>query len=279
MAFTLLGKYALDCTSYLNQQGYYSTNIGTEASEVFTAKLEAKTWKKIINALVAIIDKASIEVTKEGLKFTAMDPSHICMVDFSMEKEQFEEYEIKEAENLTMGIDVGEMRKLINRSKPDETLTLIADEAQITMKLQQKDSETVRRFRIPQIDVLGDEKYVVPHLDTTAQVRLPSYMFDDAIKDVYLVSNNVTFHCTRPIFIVSGEGDSGSVQTEIKEWLEYDVREECKCSFNLSYLTDLSKTIEDEVILDLGTDMPMKISFVLGGAEFQFVLAPRVERE
>lgn len=246
---------------------------------MFTAKLEAKTWKKIINALVAIIDKASIEVTKEGLKFTAMDPSHICMVDFSMEKEQFEEYEIKEAENLTMGIDVGEMRKLINRSKPDETLTLIADEAQITMKLQQKDSETVRRFRIPQIDVLGDEKYVVPHLDTTAQVRFPSYMFDDAIKDVHLVSDNVTFHCTESIFIVSGEGDSGSVLTEIKEWLEYDVREECKCSFNLSYLTDLSKTIEDEVILDLGTDMPMKISFVLGGAEFQFILAPQVERE
>jgi proliferating cell nuclear antigen len=244
---------------------------------MFRAKLEAKTWKKIINALASIIEEVSIEVTPEGVQFTAMDPSHISMVDFHMGKEHFEEYEL--TEEMSLGLDVDENRKIINRSKPDDILTLEADQNRITLTFQQRDGETVRRFGLPLIDVIGGEKYKVPHLDTTAMVRLPSYTFDDAIKDAYIISDNVTFKADPDIFLVKAEGDSGNIETEIKEWLEYEVKEQSQSTYNLSYLTDVAKSIEDEVTIDLGNDMPLKLVFTLDGAEILFILAPRVERE
>jgi proliferating cell nuclear antigen len=244
---------------------------------MFRAKLEAKTWKKIINALANIIEEVSIEVTPEGVQFTAMDPSHISMVDFSMGKEHFEEYEI--TEGMALGLDIDENRKIINRSKPDDVLTLEADENRLTLTFQQRDGETVRRFGLPLIDVIGGEKYKVPHLDTTAKIRLPSYVFDDGIKDAYIISDNVTFRAEPDVFQVKAEGDSGSIETEIKEWLEYEVTEQSQSTYNLSYLTDIAKSVEDEVTIDLGNDMPLKLVFTLDGAEILFILAPRVERE
>lgn len=244
---------------------------------MFRTKLEAKTWKKIINALASIIEEVSLDVGPEGIQFTAMDPSHISMVDFHMGKEHFEEYEV--TEEMKLGLDVDENRKIINRSKPDDILTIEADPSRITLTLQQRDGGTVRRFGLPLIDVMGGEKYKLPHLDTAVRVRIPSYLFDDAIKDASIISDNITFRAQPEVFLVKAEGDSGSIETEIKEWLEYEVREEIQSTFNLSYLTDIAKSLEDEVTIDLGNDMPLKLSFTLDGAEFQFILAPRVERE
>ncbi|MBU7031572.1 MAG: proliferating cell nuclear antigen (pcna) [Theionarchaea archaeon] len=244
---------------------------------MFRAKLEAKTWKKIINAIASIIEEVSIDVTSEGIKFTAMDPSHISMVDFHMGKEHFEEYEL--TEETSLGLDIDENRKIINRSKPDDILTLEADETKITLTFQQRDGETVRRFGIPLIDVIGGEKYKVPHLDTTSMIRLPSYVFDDAIKDAYIISDNVTFIAQPALFRVKAEGDTGSIETEIREWVEYDVKEESTSTFNLSYLTDVAKSVENEITLNLGNDMPLKLAFTLDNAEILFILAPRVERE
>jgi len=245
---------------------------------VFTAKLEAKTWKKIINATAAVIEEVSIEVKPDGLEFTAMDPSHISMLYCFMPKGSFTEYSITE-KHFTLGIDVDEVRKIMNRSKPDEILTMKASEDKIILEFSKTDEESVRRFSFSQIDVQLGEKYVVPHLETTSTIRLPAYMFDDAIKDVRLMSNVITFESDPDVFSVSGDGDSGDILIEIKEWLEYDVQQKSKCSFNITYLTDISKILEDEVTIELGSDIPVKLIFALGGAEFLFILAPRVDKE
>jgi proliferating cell nuclear antigen len=244
---------------------------------MFRTKLEAKTWKKIINALASVIEEVSIEATPDGIQFTAMDPSHISMVDFHMGKEHFEEYEI--TEETSLGIDVDENRKIINRSKPDDILTMDADESRLKLTFQRSDGENIRRFELPLIDVIGGEKYKVPQLDTSVMIRLPSYVFDDAIKDAYIIADNVTFQAQSDVFLVKAEGDTGSIETEIKEWLEYEVKEDVQSTYNLSYLTDVAKSVEDEVTLNMGNDMPLKLAFTLDGADILFILAPRVERE
>jgi len=245
---------------------------------MFTAKLEAKTWKKIIHALYGIIDEAAIRVTKEGLKFIAMDPSHISMVDFCMAKEHFDEYVV--TEEISLGLDIDETRKIINRSKPDDILTVKTDENRITFTFKQRDAETVRRFGLPLIDIIGsDEILKIPTLETTATIKLPAFVLNDCIKDANIFSDNIILRAEENIFLTRAEGDSGKAITEIKEWLEYSVQEKAQSAFNLSYLTDIAKSIEDEVTIDLGNKMPLKLTFTLDNAEFMFILAPRVEKE
>ncbi|MBU7045049.1 MAG: proliferating cell nuclear antigen (pcna) [Theionarchaea archaeon] len=244
---------------------------------MFHAKLPAKTWKKIINALSSIIDEVLIEVTAEGIQFTAMDPSHISMVDFHMGKEHFEEYKV--SGEISLGLDIDENRKIINRSKPDDVLTLTADQSRVTYEFQQKDGESKRRFSLPLIEVTLDEKYKVPHLETTATIRLLAYVFEDSIKDAYIIADNVKFKAAPNFFSAFADGDSGNFLVEIKDWLDYEVIEQCESIFNLSYLTDIAKSIEDEVTLELGNDIPLKLSFTLDGAEILFILAPRVDKE
>lgn len=244
---------------------------------MFTAKLEAKAWKKIISAFSGIVDEINITATTDKLKATSMDPSHICMVDFNMGKEHFEEYVFTEEAEL--GIDVQEMKKILNRSKPDEMLYLEVDENQLTLIFQKKDTESIRKFVMPLISIISGEKYRVPALQPTAVLTIPSWTFNDAIKDAYLVSDHVTFEAEEDVLRVSADGNSGMAETQIREWISFDFIQTAEGTYNLSYLADIGKSIEDEVTIDIGTDLPLMLSFTLDGADFMFILAPRVERE
>ena len=82
---------------------------------MFTATLPAKSFKKIIRCISTVITEADFKVTREGIKFTTMDPSHISMIDFHMAKEHFEEYFLDgELDGETsLGMDIEEIRELL----------------------------------------------------------------------------------------------------------------------------------------------------------------------
>ncbi|MFQ6088859.1 MAG: proliferating cell nuclear antigen (pcna) [Candidatus Methanofastidiosia archaeon] len=244
---------------------------------MFSARLKAKTWRKIVNAVSAIVEEVPIELTKKGIRFTAMDPSHISMIDFKMKSKHFEEYKL--TEEFTIGIDLDEMKKIVNRSKPQEDLTMKADKSSLNLTFRQSDGESIRRFKLPIIDILGGENFKIPELSTTVKAKLSAYVFDDAIKDAYIVSDHITFHANKDGLIMRAQGEAGEIETEVRELLEYKFSEDVKATFNLSYLTDISKAVEDEITMCLGTDMPIRLEFSLDNSEIVFILAPRVERE
>jgi len=244
---------------------------------MFEARLEAKTWKKIINAISAIVEEAPLQVTPEGIKFTAMDPSHISMIDFFLRKENFLEYRLDE--KVTIGIDVEEMKKIINRSKPADEMTMETHGNKLSLTFQSREGEAVRKFSLSLIDIMGMESFKVPSLQTTASIKLSALAFDDGIKDAQVVADHITFVAREGEFIMKAEGDSGGIESTVKELISIEVSSPTEATFNLSYLTDISRAIEEIVALHLGTNMPLKLEFTLDGSEMTFVLAPRVERE
>lgn len=251
---------------------------------MFTATLPAHSFKKIIQCLSSVVIEADLKVTQEGIKFTTMDPSHISMIDFHMGKERFEEYFLDGETSL--GLDIDEIRKVMNRSSVEEFLTLKADPSdnRLTLEFKKRDSNRVRRFNLVIIDVIGNEnekgeKYKVPALDHTAHIEIPAYVLDDAIKDCNLISDDIVFEANPPLLLISTQGDSRTTLTEVRELIKYEVKEKCKSSFSTSFLSDMCKFFNDSVKLSLGTDMPIRIDSILENANFIFIQAPRVERE
>jgi len=251
---------------------------------MFTATLPAHSFKKIMQCISSVVMEADLKVTQEGIKFTTMDPSHISMINFHMGKEHFEEYFLDGETSL--GLDIDEIRKVMNRSSADEFLTLKADpgDNRLTLEFKKRDSKRVRRFNLVIIDAIGSEnekgeKYNVPTLDHTAHIEIPAYVLEDAIKDCNLISENIVFEANPPLLLIHTQGDSGTTLTEIRELLKYEVKEKCKSSFSISFLSDLCKFFDDSVKLGIGTDMPIQINFSLENANFTFIQAPRVERE
>ena len=242
---------------------------------MFNAKLEARLWRDIVNTVSSIIEEAPFEVKKQGIYMRAMDPSHISMLDIEIPKEMFDEFSIDK--EISLGIDMDEMRKIMYRAKPSDILVMNAEESKIHMTFI---GESKRKFGLPIIDVL-DKRSKLPEIPFIATVKLNSDIFQDGIKDASVVADHITFEARKDSFLIKAQGDTSDIETvnEKDSMIEYDVKENAKATFNLSYLSDISKSIYGTMVIKLGSDVPLMLEFDIDKAKVKFVLAPRIERE
>jgi proliferating cell nuclear antigen len=96
-----------------------SLNINANGDlSMFKAKMaDAKFLKDMMGAISILVDEATFDLTSEGIKLRAMDPSRVAMVDFEWPKTVFDEYSCGEA--MKMCINISEMLKLLRRTGKD----------------------------------------------------------------------------------------------------------------------------------------------------------------
>ncbi|MCD6127951.1 MAG: proliferating cell nuclear antigen (pcna) [Methanomicrobia archaeon] len=242
---------------------------------MFNAKLEARLWRDIVNTVSSIIEEAPFDVKEQGMYMRAMDPSHISMLDIEIPKEMFEEYSIDK--EMFLGVNMDEMKKIIYRAKPTDVLIINAEESRIYLTFV---GDSKRKFGLPLIDVL-EKRTKLPEIPFTATIKLSSEIFQDGIKDASVVADHITFEARKDAFYIRAQGDTSDIETvnEKDSLIEYDLKEEARATFNLSYLSDISKSIYGEMTIKLGTDVPLMLEFEIDKAKVKFILAPRVERE
>ena len=166
-----------------------------------------------------------------------MDPSHVSMIDFKMNKEVFAEF--KTDKEVIIGIDIEDMSKFINRSRSDDILVLKLDEEKNKILMVLKGTST-RRFGCQLIDVTEQSNLKMPTLNTTSKIRLSSQAFREGLKDANIVSDHVTLRA-EDAFYMNADGDTGDIEVKLEkgdpDLYEIIVSSGAASTFNLSYLT------------------------------------------
>jgi proliferating cell nuclear antigen len=240
---------------------------------------DPKILKSSIDAISNMIDEAGVIVSQEGIALRAMDPAHVALVDFKMNREAFEEYEVREM--LTLGIDLDRLNTILKRAGSSDRITLTTSEDGSALRITIRNSAT-RRFDLPLIDV-GEEELRVPQLEFPARVEIDPKILSEGIKDAEIVSDHVTLRCDSENLYISARGDLGNVEVRVgkEQALSFEVTEPCKSMFSIEYLKDMVKAgdIASTVRVNLGNDIPVKLEFLAPGVSLSFLLAPRIESE
>lgn len=242
--------------------------------------LNAKKLKDIISAISILVDEAGFDVTPSGIKLRAMDPSHIAMVDFSWEKEAFDEFACETETKLC--INIGELLKLFKRASETEVAELSLDEktGRLEIILQ---GEYIRKFSIPVLDTVSEE-VPTPKINFDTSIEIETACLKNATDDAGLVSDHIIFEATKDMFYMKAAGDLGSVSIELskesKVVLELKIEKESKAIYSLNYLNEIVKAASstaDTVKMEFSKDMPVKLSFGLVHGHLIYYLAPRIE--
>jgi len=119
---------------------------------MFKAKMaDAKVLKDMMGAISILVDEATFDLTPEGIKLRAMDPSRVAMVDFEWPKTVFDEYAC--GETMKMCINISEMLKLLRRTGKDESVELSLDEKTGKLKIAIRGNYS-RTFSMPTLEAL-----------------------------------------------------------------------------------------------------------------------------
>lgn len=244
---------------------------------------DPKLLTDLFNAVTAISDEATFKISETGLSTRVMDPSRVCMIDLEISKFFFD---IWTPENLRFCTYLNNLLKLLKRAKKDDHVTVIINQEKekIFLVLTDLNGKNQRDFLLSLLEP-ENEDLTVPKIDLPAKIFMTVQGLQELISDALLASDHIRFDVREDQVKASSKGDlitaEATLNRESDAILDLKVEKPCKAIYPLGYLSDVVKAgsrLSNLVTLDLGEDLPVKITFSLPfDGHLVYYLAPRIE--
>jgi len=234
-----------------------------------------------LRALAVLLDEPTFQISAEGIKIRAMDPSRVAMVDLELKKEAFDEFEVLGEENVTLNLS--EFLKIVKRAGKEDMIELTFTELK---KIKVDITGNYHRvFTLPSLESYLEET-PLPQVAFKAEAKLTVGGFSAAIEDANMVSDHTYITIEDEKVSIHAVGDLNSADIELKEgdnvYLQTKATEKARACFSLSYLSAILKATKNAEVLTLSisTDMPLKLSIdTETPGKLDYYLAPRIETE
>jgi len=240
---------------------------------------EPKYLKESITIISDLVNEARFKVSKDCIELVAMDPANVAMVIFKLLSSAFTEYDVKK--DVEIAINLSNLKQIMRRAKPNDMLTLELDpENKLIIQLK---GDSVRTFNLPIIE-LDEKEQKIPDLKFPVTVNISSSILNEAIEDVDVVSESVTFSVEGKKFTIHAEGDLSQANIEMKEGDNVKIKAEssAKAKYSVEYLKKMmnGSKIADQVSINFNNDYPLKLEYkTVDKVMLSFILAPRVEND
>ena len=215
----------------------------------------SKEFKTGINLIQGIIDEATFNIDKDGMSFKGIDPSKVCYVAINLPSENFIKFNCDEETKFT--IRTNEFSDVIKRAKNDEEITLEMDKNALNIYLGGN-----KNFQIPLLAVESESPD--PKFKLQTKISLKFAELDDYIKDIAVVADNFIVTSDGDKLKLSGKGDAGKVEIEVESAISQEEQGELRGEYMMEFLQSAIKNLKggfEEVTLEHGHDMPLKLSF------------------
>lgn len=250
---------------------------------MFKAEIEdTALLKDSMKTISDLISEGLFQLEEDGIKLVAADPAMVALVDFQIEKEVFETYELEEEEKV--GLNLENLYSILRRVKSGDKIILEMREDDSRFHITMENTST-RNFSLPILNLSEDDIPSTDDLEFTVTAELDTSVVEDAIKDAMVVGDSVKITADETGINITSEGDQSNVDfridSEAESVLELEGGE-AESMFSLDYLNNMigAKKLSETVSVKLGEDFPMRMEFkVPDKANLSFVLAPRIEEE
>ncbi len=241
---------------------------------------DARIWRYLVSAISKVIEEGVFIVSpNEGMRFRAMDPSHVILLDMYFPKDSFETFDV--GEEVRIGINFEDLAKVLRRAKKEDRLILESkDSTSFSITFKGKGERT---FTLPVLDIVAEE-IPEPQLEFKASIKIMSDIYRDTIKDVELIGDIVKFIASSEEFKIASSSEFGEAEIiysrESGSIIDLEVEDVQEASYTLEYFTDLSGAarVADTITIRFSTDMPAEVIHEIPqGVVFKFLVAPRVE--
>lgn len=255
--------------------------INTEEKSTMKLTLaEPKYLKDSVSIISELVNEARFLVKKNAIELVAMDPANVAMVIFKLLSSSFVEYKVDEETEIS--INLTSLKQVLKRSKPSDMITLEMEENKLKISFK---GVTTRTFFLPIIE-LEENSQKIPELKFPVTIQMGASMLVDAIEDVDIVAESVSFTAEKSKFTISAEGDLSKAKIEIAEdeqtKILSDAAGQVKSKYSIEYLKKMIQggKLADEVTVQFSKDYPLKLEFkAMNKVQLAFILAPRVEND
>ncbi|MBC7081548.1 MAG: DNA polymerase sliding clamp [Thermoplasmatales archaeon] len=246
---------------------------------MFQGKIKADFMKLITNAIEILVDEAKIKIKEDGIYGRMVDPAHVGMIDFKIEKDAFDEYKLDDEEEIAFDLEKLSGILKIAGSNDMVEIKYGKEEARLIIRI----GNITKKIGLLDASEMPDTK--VPSLELPAEIVAPTEKLYQTIRCTEGISDHIILEGDKDYFEMRAEGDNDSVELRLskEELISIKCNDKVKSMFPIDYLGDMIKIAKDasqEAKIYLGNNYPVKIYFeALGVIKITYLLAPRIESD
>jgi proliferating cell nuclear antigen len=251
-------------------------------------KNKVKSLAAVFKHVHSLSDIVNLQFTDTGLYMQAMDNSHACLFELSLEAEWFDAYDLPTA--CVVGVYSIILSKVISCLLEGQTITLSMDADGDRLGIELAGEGTVTKvWALPLVD-LESEHLEVPESDYSADISCRAQMFATLVSEMAIFSDSLRFNISEEQIALVASGDQGEMRAEIKE---EDINEFCleedttlSLTLGISYVASVcafSKLAED-IYIQCSAETPVKFQFSLdalppgeSSCYMRFFVAPKID--
>lgn len=222
------------------------------------------------------------------LQLQAMDNSHVSLVSLTLRSDGFDKFRCDR--NLSMGMNLSSMAKILKCANNDDTVTMKAqDNADtVTFMFESQNHEKVSDYEMKLMN-LDQEHLGIPETDYSCVVRMPAMEFARICRDLAQFGESVVICCTKEGVKFSASGDVGSANVKLAQTSTVDKEEEAviiemqepvQLTFACRYLNAFTKAtpLSSQVQLSMSADVPLVVEYRIPDlGHIRYYLAPKIE--
>jgi len=256
---------------------------------MFEARLTSATiLKKILDAIKDLLNEGTFDCSDSGIQLQAMDNAHVSLVSLNLRSDGFDKFRCDR--NLSMGMNLSSMAKILKCANNDDTVTIKAqDNADtVTFMFESQNHEKVSDYEMKLMN-LDQEHLGIPETGYSCVVRMPSMEFARICRDLAQFSESMVICCTKEGVKFSASGDVGSANIKLAQTSSVDKEEEAvviemqepvTLIFACRYLNSFTKAtpLSDQVQLSMSEDVPLVVEYRIPDlGHIRYYLAPKIE--
>ncbi|KAF8090797.1 hypothetical protein N665_0466s0001 [Sinapis alba] len=149
--------------------------------------------KKVLESVKDLVNDANFDCSSTGFSLQAMDSSHVALVSLLLRSEGFEHYRCDR--NLSMGMNLGNMSKMLKCAGNDDIITIKADDGSdtVTFMFESPTQDKIADFEMKLMDI-DSEHLGIPDAEYHSIVRMPSAEFSRICKDLSSIGDTGNTH-------------------------------------------------------------------------------------
>lgn len=256
---------------------------------MFEARLVASnTLKKVLEAIKDLVNEAIFDCSDSGIQMQAMDGCHISLVSFSLRSDGFDKYRCDR--NLSMGVNIANMSKIMKCANNDDTVTIKAqdDADTVTFMFESQNQEKVSDYEMKLMN-LNQEHFEITERDYACIVRMPAIEFARICRDLSHFGESVVISCTKEGVEFSASGDAGSANIKLAQTSSPDKEEEAvviemqkpvTLTFGCRLLNSFTKAtpLSSQVQLSMSADSLLVVEYKFQDlGHIRYYLASKIE--
>jgi len=238
---------------------------------------DARTWRYIIASIEKVLDEGVFVAGEDGLRFRALDPARVVMVDLFYPADAFSIYEVEGGE-AKFGVSFATLAKVLRRARKDDQLGLNATDTWIDVVFIGRGQ---RRFRVPQIS-LSVEVPGEPRVSFTVEAKMMASSFREAIRTLEPIADMLTLAAVdEDRLLMRGRGDLESAELEFslerQSLLDYRVDSNDESTYSLEHFSQMLQAAQaaETAVVKFGADIPARVDFDYpGGGRLTFYVSP-----